>query len=158
MPLIVKVFNNNLFSEQLIGSCYIDLDNLVRHNLIQVNTVVNEEPRWYPLSIENSQHGRVLMGLTLIRNRSVNIPPVINLRSKKYQISLYILGLRGVKSTGLVSVRKPYIEFDFDSLYLYDTRGSKVGNPHSKNVKTEPQESGKSINIKMPVKTILTLP
>ena len=49
-----------------------------------------------------------------------------------------VLGLRGMKSTGLLSVKKPYIEFDYESLNLYG--GGVEGK--SKNVTTEPNEEG----------------
>ena len=30
-----------------------------------------------------------------------------------------ILGLRGLKTTGIISVKKPFIEFDYENLNLF---------------------------------------
>jgi len=75
------------------------------------------------------------LGITLIKGGNVRIPNSIQLKSKQYKLYLFILGLRGVKSTGVVAIRKPYLNFDFDSLFLYNTEKTQ-GNPYSKNVKT----------------------
>jgi len=45
--------------------------------------------------------------------KSIDIP------KKKYVVTLLILGLRGLKSNGLLDVKKPYIEFDYKSLNLF---------------------------------------
>lgn len=63
-----------------------------------------------------------------------------------------------MRSTGLISVKKPYIEFDFDSLNNYDKGNDKNDNQHTKNIVTEPIASGTNINIKMATKSIITLP
>lgn len=110
---------------------------------------------WYDLYIENVKHGRFLAGITVVKEANIPIPKQIEIKMKKFKLNLYILGLRGLKSTGIVSVRKPYIEFDFDSLFLYDKDSM---NSFTRNVRTEPQSSGNSINIKMPTKTVLNLP
>jgi hypothetical protein len=88
----------------------------------------------------------------------VNIAPPkqINLRMKKYQVNLFILGLRGLKSSGIVSIRKPIIEFNVDALLLMDKETNQ--NSFSKNIRTEPEESGNSINVKVATKSIINLP
>jgi len=54
-------------------------------------------------------------------------------------MTLVILGLRGLKSTGVISVKQPFVEFDFGSLQVY---AQNVSNSEVKNnnfVKTEPK-------------------
>ena len=60
-----------------------------------------------------------------------------------------------MKSTGVISVKKPYIEFDYENLNLF---GSNKNIDKSRNVVTEPKQSGQSINIQVINKTTLMLP
>lgn len=63
--------------------------------------------------------------------------------------------MRELKSTGLISIKKPYIEFDIESLNIYNMDRS---NSNSKNISTEPKESGTNVNIKQANKSTIILP
>ncbi len=53
--------------------------------------------------------GRFLASIILLQNYTGSIPPQINIPRAKFRLNLYVLGLRGLKSTGVISVKKPYI-------------------------------------------------
>jgi len=61
----------------------------------------------------------------LLPNFTGNIPREIILPKKTYNVALIIMGLRGLKNSKIISVKQPFIEFDFAGLDVYNTETSK---------------------------------
>lgn len=57
---------------------------------------------------------------------------------ERYKIQLKILGMRNLKSNGLMPVRRPFIKFDINSLKSIGEYGPIA----SKNISTEPKGFG----------------
>lgn len=133
--MIVKVLNVNKVGDQLIGSCYVNIEKGLKEQAITVNSSANAKPVWYDLVIEDMKYGKFLLGINIFRNSSVSIPKKIEFAKKMFTVNLFILGLRGLKSNGVVSIRNPYLEFDFDTLYFANTEDDS-SNEYTKNIKT----------------------
>lgn len=120
--MFVTAFNKNLIHDQTIGVCYIDLEKGLRDKKILKNVNFNQQPQWYDLRIEDMNLGSFLMGITVIEKNKLTPSKELAFMENElstFEIDLFILGLRNLKNSGLVSIRRPYIEFDFDSVYKY---------------------------------------
>lgn len=82
---------------------------------------MNREPKpfWFNLTQNGLISGRFLATFRLLPRFSGRIPREIDMPKKTYEIILVVLGLRGLKNSGIISVKQPYIEFDFGSLQVY---------------------------------------
>ena len=67
------------------------------------------KPKWFNITQNGILSGRFLASFILLQNFSECIHPQINIPRAKFRLNLFILGLRGLKSTGILSVKKPYI-------------------------------------------------
>ena len=65
-----------------------------------------------------------------------------------------ILGLRNLKSLGLIPVKRPYIKFDIDSI---KSPSEKAQILDKKYIKTEPLERGSNANILTAIKLVYHL-
>ena len=126
LPMFVTAYNKNPLRDQTIGICYIDLENGLKKGHFTRNQQRNDKPKWFDLVIEDVKLGRFLAGITIIdkKNRLQPVKEIVFQPEEltTYQISLSILGLRNLTNGGLIAIRKPYVEFDFDSLYAYGTK------------------------------------
>ena len=124
--MFVTAYNKNPLRDQTIGICYIDLENGLKKGHFTRNQQRNNKPKWFDLVIEDVKLGRFLAGITIIDKKN-RLKPEKDLvfqpeELTTYTISLSILGLRNLNNGGLVAIRKPYVEFDFDSLYAHGTK------------------------------------
>jgi len=74
------------------------------------------EPFWYELTQNGMTTGRFLISIRLLPNYNQKFPREITIAKKDYQVNLVIMGLRALKHTGMLSVKQPFIEFDFAGL------------------------------------------
>lgn len=88
-----------------------------------------------------------------MKNPIKNLKPQINLPCKRYKLILVALGLRGLKPSSALPVKRPYIEFDFQSLSKYHEKNSHL------NVRTlQIEHSGTDIRIYKPLIQSIYLP
>ena len=80
--------------------------------------------------------GKFLASFTLIPQHKDKIERGISISHSLYKINLLMLGLRGLKSPGLFSIKKPYITFDYESLNLYNTGPTTQNKYFNRNVIT----------------------
>ena len=154
-PIIVNAYDQDKMSRDFIGTAFIDVGDGLKNKSVVYGDSTRPRPKWYDLTQNGIVSGRFLVSIILLPNYSRSIPPQINIAKAKYELRLFVLGLRGMKSTGVISVKKPFIEFDYENLNLFSS--NKTIN-QSKNVVTEPKESGNSINIQVINKTTIMLP
>ena len=62
----------------------------------------------------------------------------------KYYLNMKVLGLRGLKSLGIMDVKKPFVKFDLNSLR---SPGQKQLVEEKKFAQTQPKENGPNANI-----------
>jgi len=125
MPLTVTVFNKNAITDQAIGTCYINLYEHLTRRTILTNTNFNHSPQWFDIEIDGNSYGRFLAGITIIKTKLPLLNGIVFEEDdlETYEINLFVLGLRCLKSSNsIVSIRKPIIHFDFDSLYAYSAK------------------------------------
>lgn len=67
-------------------------------------------------------------------------------------VEMNILGMRGLQSTGLIPVKKPFIEFNLRALVPPDQQDNL------RNIKTHPSSSGANPNINSVIKFKIPLP
>lgn len=84
------------------------------------------------------------------------MPREINIPKRDYQLNLVIMGLRALKNSSFLSVKQPFIEFDFAGLDVQKNTSKEV--QESKLVKTEPKEKGRNVNISTVIPAKLSLP
>jgi hypothetical protein len=61
----------------------------------------------------------------VLPNYTQSIPKEINIPQRKYEMTLVVMGLRGLKHSGILSVKQPFIEFDFGGLRVSKGKGNK---------------------------------
>lgn len=82
--------------------------------------------------------GKFLATFRMLPNYNKSIPRDIILPKKEFQLMLVIMGLRGLKNSSVISVKQPYIEFDFAGLDVFNATTSKEVR-ESKTIRTEPK-------------------
>ena len=70
--------------------------------------------------------------------------PSVEPETEKYTMTLRILGLRGLKSLGLLPIKRPFIKFDVNSLR---PKSEKLELQEKKAIFTQPAEGGSNPNI-----------
>ena len=68
------------------------------------------------------------------------------------EVEINILGLRGLQSTGLIPVKKPFVKFNLNSL-VPPNEGGLI-----QNVKTQPSAPGPNANINSVIRFKIKLP
>ena len=69
--------------------------------------------------------------------------------TQKYYFNMKILGVRNLESLGIIPVKRPFINFDINSIKSYK---EKSNIPGKKSIQTEPLERGPNANILTVVK------
>lgn len=104
---------------------------------------------WIPLLIKikilyqidsNTNAGRILVSFNFFENALPikGLPPVYP-EMEKYEMKIKILGLRNLKSLGLLPVKRPFIKFDINSLKAKDQKQALA---EKQTVQTQPKETG----------------
>jgi hypothetical protein len=154
-PIIVNVWDKDALSNEFLGSTFIDVSEALKNRSLVYAFTANPEPFWYTIENNGLAVGKFLATFRVLPNYTQSIPKQINIPKKKYEMTLVVMGLRGLKHSGILSVKQPFIEFDFGGL-----RHSKANKPNKdpKLIKTEPNEKGRSVNINKVIPAKLILP
>jgi len=104
-------------------------------------------PKWYPLHYRKGgpTSGEILLSFSIAgddfiykHNKIEEIPPVMTSQvpCQEYEVSMNILGLRGLMSPGLLPVRKAFLMMNLKSM-VPPALGDSL-----ENIKTEPKMAG----------------
>lgn len=78
-------------------------------------------PKWFTVTNNGVVSGKFLACFIILQDASMSISPGIDIPFEKYNIHMFMLGMRGLKSNGLIDVKRPYMEVDYESLNVYKT-------------------------------------
>ena len=129
----MNAYDQDKLSKDFIGTTFIDVGDGLKEKSVVYGDKERPKPKWFEITQNGVSAGKFLATITLFPNYNRSIPPQINIKRAKFNIQLLILGLRGLKTTGIISVKKPFIEFNYENLNLF---GSVKEIGESKNVIT----------------------
>jgi len=122
--------------------------------------VIKIESSWGVFLIKNkdknSSCGKILVSFYFDNALNLAQPLISELMPKleRYRIQLRILGLRNLKSNGVMPVKRPFIKFDINSLKSIGESGKIT----SKNLFTEPKGFGNNPTLSTVIKFDCLLP
>lgn len=101
-------------------------------------------PKWYDLYYKKggAKSGSVLLSFTCVRAGDYTLPKLDHLflentvKYFEFEVSMNILGLRGLESPGLLPIKKAFLQFNLKSMVPPALGGSL------ENIKTEPKMAG----------------
>jgi len=167
-PIIIRMYDEDVTSDEFIGSVYINVDQAIKDGSLLYNKIEQPKPKWFDLKYsenflkfilffiylnlihnyiiidKNSKSGKILACFVLFENKPLNWNPKITLEYEKYYLKMKILGLRGLKSMGIFPVKKAFIKFDLNSLRSKD---QKLDLQEKKSITTQPNSPGSDPNI-----------
>jgi len=152
-PFILTVWDKDSFNSfELLGNAFVDLEES------DLNPTGKVTPRWVTLRYGKltGHYGKVLVTICCY-NRAELIPKTINIQpeAQRYYLNVKVIGLRNLKSAGLLPVKRAFIRFDVDSI---SRKEDKTLLQEDKYVKTEPLDAGPDPNILTVFNLTLTLP
>jgi hypothetical protein len=139
-PIIIEVWDNDPIGADFIGSCFLEPAQAEAKKFLS-RSEKEADPAWLPLYSAKMKAGEVLVGLRILSDEGQKIPSTISMDCVKYRLKIQALGLRNLKSAGIIPVRRAFVQFDMKSLALLS--GQKNREP----IRTEPKESGSDPNI-----------
>jgi hypothetical protein len=92
-----------------LGSIFIDVGEALKNKSLVYAFTANPEPFWYTIENNGLVVGKFLASFRVIPNYTQSIPKQINIPKKKYEMTLVVMGLRGLKHSGILSVKQPFI-------------------------------------------------
>lgn len=99
--------------------------------------------------------GKVLVSFNFFENDSPNFLRSIAPKSVKHYIKIKLLGLRNLRSFGLLPVTKAFVKFDINSIRRPEDLSS---NKNKAEIITQPKEAGPNPNIQSIVAFDVLLP
>ena len=155
-PLVIDIYDYDTFSsDDFIGRALAYLDEFD----YEEDPETPGKPRWIPVTpgIEKDQPlGEILVGVNVLDPEVEVDVPKLNLMMRpettQIDVEINILGLRGLQSTGILPVKKPFIKFNLNSLVPPGEGGVL------QNILTQPSASGKNANINSVIKFKVKLP
>ena len=147
------VYDYNTLKDEPMGYNYVWLCN----SSYTLNDTQQREPKWHKLFLpkSNKQQGQILLSFYIFDSKNeylannINTKPDITL----YNFEINILGLRQLKPCGIISVKKPFIKFDLNSLNIT----GKPEDAHA-NITTIPCSGGANPTINSVIKFEVKLP
>ena len=160
-PIIISAFDTDA------GFISSSNDYLARAVIYLDNASVNEDetqipdPKWHDFKFgiksTDPSCGQILCSFTVLdAGKEFTIPDEeVDIKSKvlskEYSVMLNVLGLRDLKSAGLLPVQKAFVQFDLKSLLPAGTAGME-------NKRTLPNKTGSNPNITTVIEFKLPLP
>ena len=119
MPLIIKIFDYDGDDKlpDFLGSVIVDELPNQTTTLRLLNTI--PAPKWYELRYSPTlKFGKILMSFQLTSHSELVLRNLIQIRPKKkmYKMKVRILAIRELQSSGIFSIKNPYIELNLTSL------------------------------------------
>ena len=119
-------------------------------------------PKWYPCSFKKGgpMSGEILMSFAIVEDdfnfrhnpEKVNIIREAGIKMKDYMVTINLLGLRNLQSTGLLPVKKASILFNLKTMVSPAQAGSV------ENMKTEPSAPGPDPTLNTLIEFLISLP
>lgn len=118
------------------------------------------EPKWHPMrfSPKSPMGGEVLVSFSIVDDdfsfkKSLEYVALHeNVAMKEFQVSMNVLGMRGLQSPGILPVKKAFINFNLKGL-VPPTIGTNL-----KNLKTDPKAPGANPTLNTLMKFFVPLP
>ena len=149
--------HNKITSAVPLGYNYLWLSN----SHFRVNSFELVKPKWHDLFLpkSNVQQGQILLSFYIfdqsIQLKGKELYDKIDFlpKTQLYNFEINVLGLRELKPLGLISVKKPFIKFDLNSLNV-------TGNPEDDHtpIKTIPVSGGENPTINTVIQFETKLP
>ncbi len=155
-PIILDIYDwDALDSDDFIGRALTTLDQWE----MPMNEQATSPPRWVPVNIGYEgapTMGEILLSFSMFDTETDPNLKALNrmIRPKTLDATLVmnILGMRGLQSTGIIPVKKPFIEFNLRALVPPDEQDNL------RNIRTQAKAPGANPNINSVIKTKLPLP
>jgi hypothetical protein len=156
-PIVMDIYDSDglLDSDDYISRCFVLMDKAA----VGYNDKV-PRPQWEDcrLTTKAPKEGELLISFSVV-DLDFNFPSLAKdndlskeVKTDEYSISCQILGLRGLKSPGILPVKKAFINFNIKSM-LPPAMGSAI-----KNIKTQPSALGSNPTINTLIKFQAPLP
>ena len=142
-----------------------DSDYLARATIYKWECEFSEDdsvptPKWHPLRFapESPPAGEVLISFSIVEDdfsfqKSIEYVALHEqVEMKEFQVSMNVLGMRGLQSPGLLPVKKAFVNFNLKGL-VPPTIGTNL-----KNLKTDPKNPGANPTINTLMKFLVPLP
>lgn len=159
-PFIIDCYDED---QTLVGKN--DADFLARATIYNWEANFSEgdsipEPKWHPMrfSPKGPMSGEVLVSFAIVEDdftfqRSLDYVQLHeSVEMKEFQVSMNVLGLRGLQSPGILPVKKAFINFNLKGLVP-----PRIGT-NLKNLKTDPKAPGANPTINTLMKFMVPLP
>ena len=162
-PFLLDVYDDDALGSDFICRCTIPLDEAA-YTVDDEDEDAEEQkvarPKWHGCKLKPTSpvQGEILVSFSIVADDfSYKIPlNYMNLKDevnfKEFTVSLNILGLRDLKSVGILPVKKAFIVFNLKSLVPPD-EGTAL-----ENVKTAPSAAGANPTINTLIEFKLGLP
>ncbi len=162
-PMTLKIFDKDFMGEDFLGMSLVCLKDMYSKGHLVKNTLNMPTPVWINLRYGKQKNcGRVLVSFNLfdyssdIFTSTLNqLTPAIQLDSQKYHVKIRILGLRDLKSLGMLPVKNAFLKFDINSLLPISQKRALA---EEKFITTEPNEKGENPNISTIISLDVELP
>lgn len=155
-PLVIDIYDYDTFSsDDFIGRALCYLDEFEEFD----DPEKPGKPRWIKVTpgIEKDQPlGEILVSVQVLDPELEYDLQKLNMimrpETAKIDVEINILGLRGLQSTGILPVKKPFVKFNLNSLVPPSEGGAL------QNIVTQPSQAGKNANINSVIKFKVKLP
>ena len=132
--------------DELIGTCYVNLNQAFHAKSLLINLNQIPTPNWYPLTYSTDlEGGKMLLGFNLFLGKATSTARLPSLLPpyEKYNVKIRALGVRGLQQVGMHPIKKPMILVNVDS--IRDPQ-SKVQLPEKKMLVAEAKNYGPDAN------------
>lgn len=162
-PITLKIFDKDFIGEDFLGMSLVDLKEMYQKGHLTKNKFDAPTPIWINLKYGKQKNcGRVLVSFLLFdynneifKSNLRQLPRQIQLKSQKYHVKIRILGLRDLKSLGMLPVKNAFLKFDINSLLPMEQKRALEGD---KFITTQPTEKGENPNISTIISFDVELP
>ena len=101
--------------------------------------------RRVPIGTLEKDFGKILISFNIYPQEEKLIPyGDIDPPTTKYHLNIKALGLRGLKSLGVIDIKKPYVKFDLNSVRAPDQKQTVE---EKASIQTLPKERGPNANL-----------
>lgn len=97
----------------------------------------------------DTKSGRVLISFNYTSFKEGAEVPSITPEMESYELKIKVLGLRNLKSLGLLPVKRPFIKFDINGMKPKELKQALA---EKKSIQTQPKETGSDPNISTIIK------
>lgn len=157
-PIIIQLYDDNsIFSSAdfLGGQIITNVKEFEDRPSFAWNTTDMPKPQFYDLNLnKHTKTGRILMSFNYVDEIDADIQE-IDLPTIKYLVKINILGLRNLKTLGMLDIQKAFIRMDVNSML---PNSEKFELESQAVIKTNPVQPGSNPNIQSIIRFDVNLP